>query len=57
MVELAKVGLEAVLGPLKYQQLKKPVEGISAQIVIGQDFVNFLSSSPALPPTTIAADE
>ena len=57
MVELAKVGLEAVLGPLKYQQLKKPVEGISAQIVIGQDFVNFLGSSPALPPTTIAADE
>jgi hypothetical protein len=57
MVELAKVGLEAVLGPLKYQQLKKQVEGISAQIVIGQDFVNFLGSSPALPPTTIAADE
>jgi hypothetical protein len=57
MLELAKVGLEAVLGPLKYQQLKKPVEGISAQIVIGQDFVNFLGSSPALPPTTIAADE
>ena len=57
MVELAKVGLEAVLGPLKYEQLKKPVEGISAQIVIGQDFVNFLGSSPALPPTTIAADE
>ena len=57
MVELAKVGLEAVLGPLKYQQLKKPVEGISAQIVIGQDFVDFLGSSPALPPTTIAADE
>jgi hypothetical protein len=57
MVELAKVGLEAVLGPLKYQQLKKPVEGISAQIVIGQDFVIFLGSSPALPPTTIAADE
>ena len=57
MVELAKVGLEAVLGPLKYQQLKKPVEGTSAQIVIGQDFVNFLGSSPALPPTTIAADE
>ena len=57
MVELAKVGLEAVLGALKYQQLKKPVEGISAQIVIGQDFVNFLGSSPALPPTTIAADE
>ena len=57
MLELAKVGLEAVLGPLKYEQLKKPVEGISAQIVIGQDFVDFLGSSPALPPTTIAADE
>jgi hypothetical protein len=57
MLELAKVGLEAVLGPLKYEQLKKPVEGISAQIVIGQDFVNFLGSSPPLPPTTIAADE
>jgi hypothetical protein len=57
MLELAKAGLEAVLGPLKYEQLKKPVEGISAQIVIGQDFVDFLGSSPALPPTTIAADE
>lgn len=57
MVELARIGLEAVLGSLKYEQLKKPVEGISAQIVIGQDFVNFLGSSPALPPTTIAADE
>jgi len=57
MLELAKVGLEAVLGPLKYEQLKKPVEGISAQIVVGQDFANFLGSSPALPPTTIVADE
>jgi hypothetical protein len=57
MIEMAKVGLEAVIGPLKYQQLKKPVEGISAQIVLGKDFVDFLGSSPALPPTTIATNE
>lgn len=53
-----QANLEAVLGALKYSTIKQPVEGIGAQIVLGQDFVDFIAASPTLPATTLpAADE
>lgn len=47
--------LESVLGVLKYAKVKQPVEGVSAQIVLGQDFADFIAASPTLPATTIPA--
>lgn len=53
-----QASLEGVLGALKYSTIKQPVEGIGAQIVLGQDFVDFIAASPTLPATTLpAADE
>ena len=54
--ELKKIGLDGVMGPISYGKLKDPVQGIGAQIILGQDFVDFLASAPALPPTTVATD-
>jgi hypothetical protein len=52
-----QASLESVLGPLKYAKVKQPVEGISAQIVLGQDFADFIAASPTLPATTIPSSE
>ncbi len=52
-----QASLESVLGSLKYSTIKQPVEGIGAQIVLGQDFVDFIAASPDLPATTIPASE
>ena len=54
--ELKKIGLDGIVGPISYGKLKDPVQGIGAQIILGQDFVDFLASAPALPPTTVATD-
>lgn len=54
--ELKKIGLDGVVGPISYGKLKDPVQGIGAQIILGQDFVDFLTSAPALPATTVATD-
>ena len=54
--ELKKIGLDGVVGPISYGKWEDPVQGIGAQIVLGQDFVDFLESAPALPPTTVATD-
>jgi len=54
--ELKKIGLDGVVGPISYGKWKDPVQGIGAQIILGQDFVDFLASAPALPPTTLATD-
>ena len=54
--ELKKIGLDGVIGPISYGKWKDPVQGIGAQIILGQDFVDFLASAPALPPTTVATD-
>jgi len=54
--ELKKIGLDGVVGPISYGKWKNPVQGIGAQIILGQDFVDFLASAPALPPTTMATD-
>jgi hypothetical protein len=53
---LKKFNLENVVGPVTYGDWKDPVQGIGAQIILGQDFVDFLASAPALPPTTVATD-
>jgi len=53
---LKKIGLDGVVGPISYGKWKDPVQGIGAQIILGQDFVDFLASAPALPPTTVATD-
>lgn len=52
-----QASLESVLGPLEYAKVKQPVEGVSAQIVLGQDFADFIAVSPTLPPTTVPASE
>ena len=52
-----QASLESVLGLLKYSTIKQPVEGIGAQIVLGQDFVDFIAASPTLPATTIPEPE
>jgi hypothetical protein len=54
--ELKKIGLDGVIGPISYDRWKDPVQGIGAQIILGQDFVDFLASAPELPPTTVATD-
>jgi hypothetical protein len=54
--ELKKIGLDGVVGPISYSKWKDPVQGIGAQIILGQDFVDFLASAPELPPTTVATD-
>ena len=54
--ELQKIGIESIIGSVSYGKLKQPVQGIGAQIILGQDFVDFLASAPALPPTTVATD-
>jgi hypothetical protein len=53
---MKKIGLDGVIGPISYGKWKDPVQGIGAQIILGQDFIDFLSSAPALPPTTVATD-
>jgi hypothetical protein len=50
-----QANLEAVLGALKYSTIKQAVEGVGAQIVLGQDFVDFIAASPTLPATTLPA--
>lgn len=52
-----QVRLESVLGSLTYSKVKQPVEGVNAQIVLGQDFADFIFVSPTLPSTTIPASE
>lgn len=52
-----QTSLESVLGPLKYGSITQAVEGVSAQIVLGQDFADFIAASPTLPSTTIPAIE
>jgi hypothetical protein len=54
--ELKKFNLENVVGPVTYGDWKDPVQGLGAQSILGQDFVDFLASAPALPPTTVATD-
>lgn len=50
-----QANLEAVLGALKYSTITQAVEGVGAQIVLGQDFVDFIAASPTLPATTLPA--
>lgn len=57
MIDGFQSSLELVLGPLKYGRVKQPVEGVSAQIVLGQDFADFIVTSPTLPATTIPDSE
>ncbi len=52
-----QTSLESVLGPLKYGTITQAVEGVSAQIILGQDFADFVAASPTLPSTTIPAIE
>lgn len=52
-----QASLESVLGSLKYSKVSQPVEGVSAQLVLGQDFVDFIAAFPTLPSTTIPAPE
>ena len=54
--QLKTLGLDRIIGQVSYSKLKQPVQGIGAQIILGQDFVDFLASAPALPPTTVATD-
>ena len=54
--ELQKIGIESIIGPVEFGKLKQPVQGIGAQIILGQDFVDFLASAPVLPSTTVATD-
>lgn len=49
--------LESVLGALKYSKMSRSVEGVSAQIILGQDFADFIAATPTLPSTTIAATD
>ena len=57
IVDIGKAGLESVLGKIKFMKKKQPVQGISAQIVIGQDFMDFITAKPELPSTTVAPSE
>ena len=57
IVDIGKAGLESVLGKIKFSQKKQPVQGISAQIVIGKDFMDFITANPELPSTTVAPSE
>jgi len=57
IVDVGKAGLESVLGKIKFMKKKQPVQGISAQIVIGKDFVDFITANPELPATTVAPSE
>jgi len=57
IVEIGKAGLESVLGKIKFMKKKQPVQGISAQIVIGKDFMDFITANPELPSTTVAPSE
>ena len=54
--ELQKIGIESIIGPVEFGKLKQPVQGIGAQIILGQDFIDFMASVPALPSTTVASD-
>ena len=57
IVDVGKAGLESVLGKIKFMKKKQPVQGISAQIVIGKDFVDFITANPELPATTEVPSE
>jgi hypothetical protein len=57
IVDVGKAGLESVLGNIKFMKKKQPVQGISAQIVIGKDFMDFITANPELPSTTVAPSE
>jgi hypothetical protein len=57
IVDVGKAGLESVLGNIKFMKKKQPVQGISAQIVIGKDFMDFITANPELPATTVAPSE
>jgi hypothetical protein len=57
IVDIGRAGLESVLGKIKFSQKKQPVQGISAQIVIGKDFMDFITANPELPATTVAPSE
>jgi len=57
IVDIGKTGLESVLGKIKFIKKKQPVQGISAQIVIGKDFMDFITANPELPSTTVAPSE
>jgi hypothetical protein len=57
IVDIGKAGLESVLGKIKFMKKKQPVQGISAQIVIGKDFMDFITANPELPSTTVAPSE
>jgi len=57
IVDVGKAGLESVLGKIKFMKKKQPVQGISAQIVIGKDFMDFITANPELPSTTVAPSE
>jgi hypothetical protein len=54
--ELQKIGIESIIGPVEFGKLKQPVQGIGAQLILGQDFIDFMASVPALPSTTVASD-
>jgi hypothetical protein len=56
-IEGSQASLESVLGALKYSNMSRSVEGISAQIILGQDFADFIAATPTLPSTTIAATD
>ena len=56
-IDGSQASLESVLGELKYSKMSRSVEGISAQIILGQDFADFIAASPTLPSTTIPATD
>ncbi len=56
-IEGSQASLESVLGALKYSKMSRSVEGVSAQIILGQDFADFIAATPTLPSTTIAATD
>ncbi len=56
-IEGSRASLESVLGALKYSKMSRSVEGVSAQIILGQDFADFIAATPTLPSTTITATD
>jgi hypothetical protein len=46
-----------LFGPVEYALAVEPVEGIDVQIVLGQDFVDFLAGEPTIPSTTADPEE
>lgn len=57
IVEIAERKLEAVVGPVNFEKLKQPVEGIGAHVVIGTTFRDFIAANPVVPTTTTIVED